>query len=188
MMLCCWNVSRSRGPAAQYKNCIFVHTTATNRSVSLSWGSSCSPSWRTHCHWDRSGGSCMSSCVIVFSACVWHISMRHYQCVENFISVGFTLTSLRICFPFFRWGWWHLHAKLLLIWKREWQRDKQRKRGGYCLIWLVTLTCCETLDAIRLFVLNCPVTGILSFFREEIIINLFFLSTLAEPLYNTQLF
>ena len=42
--------------------------------MSLSGGSNRSPSWRVNCHWDRSGVSCVSSCVIVFSACVLHVS------------------------------------------------------------------------------------------------------------------
>lgn len=47
--------------------------TAKNRSVSLSWGSHCKPLWSIHCHWDRSGAGCMSSCVFsqrVCGACV----------------------------------------------------------------------------------------------------------------------
>ena len=52
---------------------LFVHSAAMNRAVGLSWGSDCTPSWRIHCHWDRSGGGCMSSCVIVFTVrvCAW---------------------------------------------------------------------------------------------------------------------
>lgn len=94
--------------------------------ASLSWGSYCNPSWCIHCHWDGSGGSCMSSCVIVFSAfvcacqrviiCKWKIL---YQFGSPSRHSGF-------CFPFFRQGWWHLHTKWLLIWKRGWQRDGQK--------------------------------------------------------------
>lgn len=89
------------------------------------------PSWRTHCLWERSGVSCMSSFVIVFSACALRLSMRRYQRVENLISARFTLTSPWCCFPFFRRCRWHIHTKSLLISKNHWQRDRaEEERAG----------------------------------------------------------
>lgn len=151
-----------------------------NSPASLSGGSDCSPSRCIHCHWDRSGGSSVSSCVIVFSACVCMSALR-YLWMENFYQLGSLSHHSGSVSPSFRRGWWHLHTKLLLISTAERRAEKER---AYCLFWLVMLPCFETLDAIKLFVLNCPVNGILSFLRAEFIIFSLFISR-HKPLYNT---
>lgn len=55
---------------------LFIHR---HGSVKLSGGSHCGPSWRLLCHWDRSSGTCMTSCVIV----PLHVPTCHYQLVER---------------------------------------------------------------------------------------------------------
>lgn len=67
--------------------------------------------WCWHCHWDGSGDRCMSSCVIVFSACArtraywrviiseWKISYqfgsrRHHTVSPSFNGIGDKITCL----------------------------------------------------------------------------------------------
>lgn len=144
MMWYRWNVSHSRRPAARFENGVFVHTTAVNSPVGLSWGSYCRPAWCIHQSWDRSGGGCVSSCVIVFSACV-----RPCQCViisEWKIFYQFSpLSFARVT---------NIYIKNDCLSQRETGRGKREPCSS-------DLTCSagvfETPVAIKLFVLNCPV-------------------------------
>lgn len=90
------------------------------------------PSRRGRCHWDGSGGSCVSSCVIVlFSACVRVIAICERKIFYQRGSPSHHPGSVSSSFA---GGWWHLHTKLQLISRREkgWARGRGKEP---CFVW-----------------------------------------------------
>lgn len=133
------------------------------------------------CHWDRSGCSCLSSCVIVFSASVCasqRVSICEWKILYQFGSHSHHSGSVSPPFA----GVSDIYIQNYCLS----QRDGQRMRERYCLIQLVMFACFETFDAIKLLILcsECPVNGILFFFNR-IHHPSPFLPTLTEPLYDT---
>lgn len=115
-------------------------------------------------------------CVIVFSACVC-MSARHYLQMENLY---------QFCSPSHRSGSVppsiagvgdiYIENECL----SERQNGRQRKREHVVCSELFSCRVWEMLDVIKLFVLNCPVNEMLSFFQNRIHHLPLFLSALTD--------
>lgn len=87
-----------------------------------------------------------------------------------FVSVNGKILSAWswMCFLLVAWGLWYLHRKLPLIWEIEAGRQAEGWSVADVVWWnLLCWQFLEATDAINLFVLNCPVTVMLSINTES---------------------